>query len=206
MSELRIDLNDTPKALIAAAKHLMMLAGVDKTPQDAVVDGPADTSALDPAPDNTQAPDSTKTQADELLDSAGMPWDERIHSGGVDRLKKDGTWKQRRGVDKELVKKIEAEIRAGLIPPGPSTAEPDPATIFGQQQGATGNAPVGTPVDPNQVLWPEMLQRITQATREGRLDGNKLNQMLVSQGITGGTPMLATRPDLYGWLIQELGL
>ena len=63
-----------------------------------------------------------------------------------------------------------------------------------------------SPVDPNQVLWPELLQRITQATQQGRMDTNKLNEMLTQVGITGGVPMLATRPDLYGWLIQELSL
>lgn len=45
------------------------------------------------------------------LDSAGLPWDERIHSGGKSK-KKDGTWTARKGLNDEAkVKAIEAELR-----------------------------------------------------------------------------------------------
>ncbi len=44
------------------------------------------------------------------FDSAGVPWDARIH--GKDRNKvKTGTWRYKRGVDKTIIAGIEAELR-----------------------------------------------------------------------------------------------
>ena len=56
---------------------------------------------------------STKTGE---LDSAGMPWDERIHSGSK-KTNADGKWKLRKNVDENLVKQVEAENR-GAAPTG----------------------------------------------------------------------------------------
>lgn len=50
------------------------------------------------------------------VDKHGLPWDERIHSGT--RVKNaDGSWRQRRGVDAELVKTVENELRALMALP-----------------------------------------------------------------------------------------
>lgn len=45
-----------------------------------------------------------------VTDSAGLPWDARIHSEGQTK-NADGTWRKRRGVDKALVDTVEAGIR-----------------------------------------------------------------------------------------------
>lgn len=45
------------------------------------------------------------------VDSAGLPWDERIHSSSKEKVKGD-TWKYKRGVDKNLVTQIEGGYRA----------------------------------------------------------------------------------------------
>ncbi len=45
------------------------------------------------------------------VDSAGLPWDERIHSSSKEKVKGD-TWKYKRGVDKNLVAQIEGAYRA----------------------------------------------------------------------------------------------
>ena len=56
---------------------------------------------------------------DDHLDSAGLPWDARIHASTRTKLKADGRWKQKRGVDAALVASVEAELRAVMaIPPG----------------------------------------------------------------------------------------
>ena len=44
------------------------------------------------------------------LDSAGIPWDPRIHSSKKTRLAKTGRWKRMRGVDTALADSIEADF------------------------------------------------------------------------------------------------
>lgn len=78
------------------------------------------------------------------VDAAGLPWDARIHSESKATVA-DGTWRKRRGVDPELVKQVEAELRgepavaatpevtepsAGIpVPPAPAVIPPPPAPI-----------------------------------------------------------------------------
>lgn len=85
------------------------------------------------------------------LDSAGLPHDIRIHAA-TKTTNKDGTWRYLRGVDKDLVAQVEAELKqimaapvpevsAAPVPPPPSGQEgpvvTDPAAAF----GGPGNAP-----------------------------------------------------------------
>lgn len=51
------------------------------------------------------------------LDSAGLPWDGRIHAESKAKIKKDDTWKKRRGVDDATVAAVEAQLRAVLAAP-----------------------------------------------------------------------------------------
>ena len=58
-------------------------------------------------------------------DANGLPWDERIHSKGKNRLNADGTWRKRRGVDDATVAAVEAELRGGGQPaPAPQMQVP----------------------------------------------------------------------------------
>jgi len=84
----------------------------------------ADDDGDDNAPANTAAP---------AFDSAGLPWDARIHSASKATVK-DGTWRKVRNADAATVATVEAELRArttpphvagaGMIPPAPMTAPP----------------------------------------------------------------------------------
>lgn len=71
------------------------------------------------------------------LDIRGLPWDARIHS--TFRTKNsDGTWRKMRGVDREIQRKVEAELRAATMRPvdfptvaelnQPIAAMPEPVT------------------------------------------------------------------------------
>jgi hypothetical protein len=60
------------------------------------------------------------------MDKTGLPWDERIHSGGANKLNADGAWRKRRGVSEIDYKRIEAELRG--TPPAPQVPPP-PATV-----------------------------------------------------------------------------
>lgn len=78
------------------------------------------------------------------VDSAGIPWDSRIHSGGKGKLK-NGRWKRKRGADKALADSIES----AYLPAAPAPAAPQalPKTfpefmLFIQKQH----------IDPNAIL------------------------------------------------------
>lgn len=50
------------------------------------------------------------------LDSDGLPWDERIHSPNKATVK-SGAWRKKKGVSDDLVKQVEAELRARAAGP-----------------------------------------------------------------------------------------
>src|SRR5690606_1224104 len=75
------------------------------------------TSAVD-------APDTSSTASNQAVssqsgatdtDKNGLAWDARIHSSSK-ALNSDGTWRYMRGVDKDLIPVVEAELR-GAVPP-----------------------------------------------------------------------------------------
>lgn len=67
------------------------------------------------------------------LDSRGVPWDSRIHA--VTQAKnKDGSWRTRRGVEPEYVKRIESELKQQV-----------PAAVGNVQSVASSIAPAATP-------------------------------------------------------------
>jgi len=70
------------------------------------------------------------------LDSAGLPWDGRIHSDKRTKVA-EGTWKVKRNTPPELVESVlrEQKIAMGhsdVPPPVPSPLSPPPTVIFGQ--------------------------------------------------------------------------
>lgn len=76
------------------------------------------------------------TAALDNVDSAGIPWDERIHSSSKERNKSDDTWRKRRGVSDETFGTVMEELRAALAdgsymssddgaPPPPPADEPE---------------------------------------------------------------------------------
>lgn len=74
------------------------------------------------------------------VDSKGMPWDERIHSGSKAKVA-DGQWRKKKGLnDEALVHRIEAEIRAHVA------GRPDPAAMPGQAALPLPQAVPGLPV------------------------------------------------------------
>jgi len=82
---------------------------------------PVFTSVNTPAHDED---DETPNLAPPATDSAGMPWDERIHAPSKGTIK-DGTWRAKKGVSDELKAQVTAELSATTAPPMP-TAQPTP--------------------------------------------------------------------------------
>ena len=58
-------------------------------------------------------------------DINGLPWDARIHASTKTKID-DGSWRARRGVAKEVIAQIEAELKSGAAP---TTAAPVPFVV-----------------------------------------------------------------------------
>lgn len=84
-------------------------------------------------------------------DSAGMPWDARIHSESK-ALNADGSWRKRRGVDDATVAAVTAELTATAGQPVPNDAPPPPppvpAEVPSDDAGAAPAAGDATPPPP----------------------------------------------------------
>lgn len=88
------------------------------------------------------------------LDSAGLPWDKRIHSSSRAKVA-DGTWRKLRGVDDALVASVEAELRAVQAIPAPTLhhhaplpADTPAVVVLTSEQHAAAHAPATVPAPP----------------------------------------------------------
>lgn len=115
-------------------------------------------------------------------DSAGIPWDARIHSESRATIA-DGTWRKRRNVSQDVYDSVLAELTAagGAVPPPPATTTndtPEPpaptvadtapvavgATSAGEAAAATTAADVPPPpsaaTGPDLSTWPKFVQSV----------------------------------------------
>lgn len=84
------------------------------------------------------------------VDTSGLPWDARIHSGPADKKPQnaDGTWRKRRGVDDATVAAVEAELRQVMGAPAPA-----PTVDAGEPQAFTP-PPLAAPAVPTPPVAP----------------------------------------------------
>lgn len=121
------------------------------------------------APNALPGANAGSTPAGAELDSAGSPWDARIHSSGKSKLQ-DGTWKLKKGVDAALVQQVTAQNKAILASPLPGNQPPaatqplnrelPSSAALGSQSPATP-APVGLPDLP--PINPEPVKQLPEA-------------------------------------------
>lgn len=134
------------------------------------------------------------------LDSKGYPWDGRIHASN--RAKKiDGSWKNKRGVDTNLVVACEAQNKPGNVP---SNAAPTPtaiaasATVIPVAQSPVAALPasaapppppptVGSAapaaVAPVAIDFRGLMQKIQAGTSAGKLSTDQVNAALAGVGL-----------------------
>ena len=128
---------------VATSVHAQAVGEVSKVETTVALSPPAAQVFAAGAPAIPSAPAASDTDSDEsessgntsdvsgVLDSAGQPWDARIHSGGKSLIA-DGTWRLKKGVDPKLVEQVRAEHAgkpaAPAIPAAPSAAPAEPAT------------------------------------------------------------------------------
>lgn len=131
------------------------------------------------------------------LDSKGMPWDGRIHASSKAKIA-DGTWRAKRGVEPELVTKVEAELRGAQAAPGPASAfAPHP---FGE--GTPSGAPAA-PVGPSRYTL--LMSRLPQHMAAGDIKPDQVTAACIMVGVQS-IAALATRDDLVDSVAQQLGI
>lgn len=179
---------------------------------------------------STSTTTATATPAGVELDSEGIPWDGRIHSSSKKKLVENGRWKLIRGVDKDLVEEIKAQLLEGLAAPVPAPVEsaqtqglhPDPNPLsvaavnhaianapkppVSEQMGkpapaATTGTPAVVDAGPQISNFAQLMAAITSAG----LKPDQINPVIQSLGIAA-MPVLATRPDLIPAVALALGL
>lgn len=148
-----------PPAVVPAAGE----AFAGPQPDGALLDtgqagGGLSTSATagDGAATSTTATNDASRSDGPAVDSSGLPWDARIHSGGGATIG-DGTWKKKKGVGADMVKAVQEELRARMAagplagttpaaPPPPENAAPTSSTT--STSPAAPAAPVAATAPP----------------------------------------------------------
>ena len=115
------------------------------------------------APPAPATPAATSSAPALVVDSEGMPWDERIHAGTKQKIA-NGSWRKKKGVDPSLVLQVEAELKgfAALATPAPAAA-PAPVAPPPPVAAAPAPAPVAPPPPaPAAATAPSGLSPFTQ--------------------------------------------
>lgn len=129
------------------------------------------------------------------VDSGGITWDERIHSGSK-KKNADGKWKLRKNVDENLVKQVEAELLARNGNPDfkdiPAFLQNQPAANAVSAPAtvpATSVAPVTAPVEaPVAMPAPIMTQPLPPIARDFSGLMLKISNLFAAKLITPDYP------------------
>lgn len=207
--QLTIDtITDTPSQLTAAANFLLELAGKPKT---AVTEsGKPASTATPPAPVSANASESqspapagqSDTPADSVsaasavanagpLDSAGFPWDARIHTANKGTIG-DGTYRKKPGVSPDLILQVRAEwtnLTAEAKAEAPNVASVEVPAVP-ETPAATGAIP-DVPAVPDVPAAPtltaqDVLARCSEIQMADASKGAALYQAVVSSGVAAG--------------------
>jgi hypothetical protein len=162
----------------------------------------APAASLRNVPEPRTAETATVPGATVVLDSAGIPWDARIHQD-TRKMNKNKTWQNKRGIDKDLLAAVTAELQAAwgkpAAAPAPAfssapVAPPPPpvAPVVAQAAPVAPQPPVapappgppGVPPAPGVIVgFRELMQKITSNTNSGKLSNEQVDAALGSVGL-----------------------
>lgn len=132
------------------------------------------------------------------LDKDGLPWDVRIHASSRAQ-NADGTWRLKRGLAKDHLDKVTAELRQVMaIPsPGPQLVPPPPPPAQATAAPAPPPPAAMGIVDQveNQKKYIDLFGRVSSAISTGKLSQAQLDTCLQSIGVPS-LPLLGARLDL----------
>lgn len=237
-STIKLEIENTPQNALAASAFFALLSGDESAKALAAkakgtTVGPK-TEAPDPAPIVEQAeqpepevveqtqPEPEQTAAANAdgvpptvdlsigLDDEGLPWDSRIHSTGKKKLaKKPHTWKLIRGVDKDLVAKVQAELSAiDWSDNGGSNEQQQPANTDAAAAFGFPSQQAEAPADLDQA---KLVQLCMDAMGRGhQFNGQPMQQhhvleMLAKHGVQNPT-QVAANPAGAMAALKELGV
>lgn len=154
---------------------------------------PAPPAAAAPVGDAAASAGTAQPAANPVeRDSSGLPYDARIHQAARGK-KRDGTWKNQKGIDPAVVASVTAELRSAspapaapvtsIAPPPPAAsapvAPPPPADTAntGQPAALSPGAPSGV------TAFRVLMQTITANTNTGKLNNDEVDAALKSVGL-----------------------
>jgi len=221
MEDLNIRIPKDPKVMIALANYLWDSAeAIDPSVTDEAVDKHLESlQAATPATATEQTPPPPPPATTEQaatppppttvdVDSEGLPWDARIHSSGKTKLKKDNTWKLKKGIPEQEVVAVKEELRAAMgvtteqtPPPPPATEQtPPPPPATDSEQAATPPPPP-PPATATTVTFAEVMPKITAA-------GVTQEQIMAASAAFGLNNLLelSQKPELIPQVLTALGI
>jgi hypothetical protein len=145
-------------------------------------------------------------------DSAGFPWDQRIHSSSHSK-NANGTWRSLRGVSPSVVAEVEAELRQqyGIVskadkqaPPPPPP--PEPPTAASAVPNAPPTGPIASAAVPaNDITFPAFVAKLSAAIQNNKLTEAEFMQTAAFAGV-GNLTLLGQRPDLLPSVNAQIDL
>lgn len=155
------------------------------------------------------APVAPTTLSGVDLDSAGLPWDGRIHAESKNKIS-NGTWRKKKNVDPALVTEVEARLRelVAIAPAAPAApvaeevraAPAAPAVVMPPVVEPVPPAPAA-PATPVTVTVADVFKFATAAEKNGSLNGETRSAALLSLGFDSMVE-LSTRPDMAAQVIE----
>lgn len=169
---------------------------------------------------DTPAAVVTATASPSDLDSTGMPWDARLHSE-TKKKNADGSWRVRRGLDKNVRVAVEAELRAiypdtsvnlHAVPPVaavpaasvPAPPPPPPAAAVvpappAPNAGAVPPPPppagVAAAVLPGAITFHTLMAKLTNAANEKKISMAQITEAITANGVAGFGHLSKATPE-----------
>ena len=147
-----------------------------------------------PVPNNVTPGTIAAPQSQNLaeVDKKGMRWDARIHSSSKAKIA-DGTWKYRRGVTDEEIKRVEGELTGNAATPSQEQYAPPPPV----QPGPSIAQLVEPAVDPVTLRqqFAQLMLKCAKAKQSGQLAAEELTAVLQPYGVAS-LPLLANKLEV----------
>lgn len=135
-----------------------------------------------------------------LLDSAGLPWDARIHSSSKEK-NKDDTWRGKRNTDKLLIAQVEAELRGAMN----AGAAPQQFAQHTHLQPATQPVTTAPQQAQGAIDFPTLSMQVANLQSVGKLQMPELFEIVGMFGLQA-FHLLQARPDLVPQIWQQIQL
>ena len=142
------------------------------------------------------------------LDADNLPWDARIHTEARTKMK-NGTWKLRRSVDKDLVAQVKAELKGTEVAPEVSAAPVAPEVSAAPVAPAVSEAPAApavsaAPAAPaERIGYAQFINKVIELQKTVSNAQEIIDYVMGNVGVTD-LNALAVRPDLIPSAYEQI--